>query len=82
MNKDVADLLESGYQQSADKLDRAHRHKLAAQYQPDPKMERLIELRKTDPAAFRSIGPTGLLSVAHYSAQKSAYKEEQKESRS
>ena len=51
------------------------RRKLAATFKPDEKMERFIELQRTDPATFNSLGITTRLSVGHYLEAKRAYEE-------
>ena len=53
------------------------RRKLAATFKPDPKMDRLVEMQRTDPATFDSLGLTTRLSVGHYLEAKQAYEEEQ-----
>ncbi len=34
------------------------RRKLAATFKPDPKMDRLVEMQRTDPATFNSLSIT------------------------
>ncbi len=52
------------------------RRKLAATFKSDAKMERFVELQRTDPATFNSLGITTRLSVGHYQEAKQAYEEE------
>ncbi len=53
------------------------RRKLAATFTQDEKMDRLVEMQRTDPATFNSLGITTRLSVGHYLEAKQAYEKEQ-----
>ena len=51
------------------------RRKLAATFKQDEKMDRLVEMQRTDPATFNSLSITTRLSVGHYLEAKQAYEE-------
>jgi hypothetical protein len=51
------------------------RRKLAATFTPDPKMDRLVEMQRTDPATFQTLSISTRLSVGHYLEAKQAYEE-------
>ncbi len=48
-------------------------------YKPDDRCERLLQLRASDPAAFKAFGASGLLQLGHYVEQKTAFEAEQAE---
>ncbi len=58
---------------------RERQRMLAAMFRPDERCERLLQLRATDPAAFRALGPTATLTVGHYDEQRAAHQAERKE---
>ncbi len=51
------------------------RAKLAATFKASAHMERLVEMQRTDPATFNSLGITTRLSLGHYLEAKRAYEE-------
>ena len=71
---------------SADRLSRAYAEgnavpptrrtrdeKVAAAFRPDARHERLLALRRDDPAAFAELPPSARLGLAHYETAKEAH---------
>ncbi len=79
MTKTVVDYLSRGYRATEKDLAKARQRELAALFKPDERCERLLHLKRTDPAAFQAFGAAGLLTVGHYAEQKAAFEAEQTE---
>jgi hypothetical protein len=79
MTMTTVDYLNRGYRATEKDLAKARQRELAALFKPDDRCERLLYLKRTDPAAFKAFGASGLLAVGHYTEQKAAYEAEQGE---
>ena len=66
------DLLAAGYAAKEHDHDATRRAEMARLFRPDERMERLLTIQETDPAAFDRFGPTTLISVGHYKQQRDA----------
>lgn len=71
--QETAARLSAGYAELAAAPDRRRDERITAGFKPDPRMERLIELRRTDRAAF-DVAVRGLgMSLGYYEGAKSAH---------
>ena len=53
--------------------------KRAAAFRPDPRLEKLLDLKRTDPAAFAKLPPLTRLACGHYAAAKAAHQATEEE---
>lgn len=69
--------LSDAYAAAGDDPGGKRRRRLAATHRPDERSERLLRLRRDDPAAFARLDPTTRMAVGHYEAAKAAHEEEE-----
>ncbi len=75
MDKDPLTRIADGYG-AVDPATRPRR-RVAESYKPSPYYENLLQLKRTDPAAWRSLPSTEHIALGLYEAQKAAHEAEQ-----
>lgn len=62
----------AGYLAADDQRAREQTAQLAAEFRPDPRLERLIRLRQTDPKGFARFGPETTIALGYYESRRTA----------